>query len=231
VQRRSADSIRSAPLSEYRLAVAAVRYVFRDEPLQLVATESRIDPGTLRRRFAEWGITLRNSAEQRRLDRIRGRYDHSRAIRAAWEEGAYQTDRYQATRKRGDWGFPRGGSDNPFYGRRHTAETRAALSTQARARCIPSVGVYGPEWTSALREAIVQRDGGKCQVCGATTDLQVHHVDHDRSRSVPSNLLTVCSSCHLGYHGRAERVEEMRAAHVAMLAPTGVKLATGSEEC
>ncbi len=229
MRRRSADSTRGAPLSEYRLAVAAVRYVFRDEPLQLVATELKIDPGTLRRRLAEWGVTLRNSAEQRRLDKIRGRYDHARAIRAAWKEGAYQTDRYRATRRQGDWGFPRGGSDNPFYGRRHTSETRAALSTQARARCIPSFGVYGPEWTSALRESIIQRDGGRCQVCGAKMDLQVHHVDHDRSRSVPSNLLTVCSGCHLGYHGRAERVEEMRAAHAAMLARTGAPEPMGAK--
>lgn len=52
-----------------------------------------------------------------------------------------------------------------------------------------------PETT---RNSVLQRDNNECQICQKTTDLHIHHVrkrvnggDHS-----PSNLVTLCSSCH-----------------------------------
>jgi ATP-dependent DNA helicase RecQ len=48
------------------------------------------------------------------------------------------------------------------------------------------------------RRAILERDGFKCRECGATENLEVHHifpkqfkVDHS-----PQNLITLCRTCH-----------------------------------
>jgi ATP-dependent DNA helicase RecQ len=52
--------------------------------------------------------------------------------------------------------------------------------------------------TPEQRHAILERDGFKCRECGATENLEVHHifpkqfkVDHS-----PGNLITLCRTCH-----------------------------------
>lgn len=40
----------------------------------------------------------------------------------------------------------------------------------------------------------------KCECCGTTENLEVHHKDKDRENNDPSNLLTVCESCHQRIH-------------------------------
>ena len=49
-----------------------------------------------------------------------------------------------------------------------------------------------------LRRQVLGRDGWRCQDCGISQDLQVHHI---RSRSrlggdVEENLITLCAVCH-----------------------------------
>lgn len=44
-----------------------------------------------------------------------------------------------------------------------------------------------------------------CEDCGATNGLHVHHVDRDPSNNDPSNLRTMCGSCHLKLHWREDR--------------------------
>ena len=39
-----------------------------------------------------------------------------------------------------------------------------------------------------------------CEICGMTNDLQVHHVDKNPRNNVPSNLRTLCRSCHARCH-------------------------------
>lgn len=41
-----------------------------------------------------------------------------------------------------------------------------------------------------------------CLVCGTSEKLQVHHVDEDYTNDDPSNLATVCASCHMKGHWR-----------------------------
>ena len=53
-----------------------------------------------------------------------------------------------------------------------------------------------------LQRQVLERDGWRCQVCGSTQHLQVHHLKF-RSHSggdVEQNLITLCSECHLSVH-------------------------------
>jgi 5-methylcytosine-specific restriction endonuclease McrA len=53
-----------------------------------------------------------------------------------------------------------------------------------------------------LRQQILRRDGWRCQLCGAMSNLEVHHKQF-RSHSgedSEENLITLCSTCHAGIH-------------------------------
>lgn len=107
----------------------------------------------------------------------------------------------------------RRGEANPFYGRQHSAETRARLSEansgerNAAWRGGVAVLPYGPEFTKRYKRLIRDRDKHTCQRCGKTREqngrtMQVHHKDHDKANNDPTNLVTVCNSCNvwLSYH-------------------------------
>ncbi len=57
------------------------------------------------------------------------------------------------------------------------------------------------EWIR-LRKDILSRDGRQCVNCSAQTNLEVHHVVplHQGGTNRPTNLVTVCQSCHAGSH-------------------------------
>lgn len=40
----------------------------------------------------------------------------------------------------------------------------------------------------------------ECEECGATTRLQAHHVDENWRNNAPSNIATLCATCHLKLH-------------------------------
>jgi len=202
---------------ENSIVRAVVAYIFREESAKQAATREGFSAVTMRRWLMDVGVHVRTTAEQRVLDKAHGRYDQAAALRASWQRGDFDTEAYRSTRMKGDWGFARDGENNPFFGRRHSAETRERLAQYARDRAIASIGEYGPEWTEEFRARIVARDGSICAVCGSTEMLQVHHVDLDRTHSHPSNLLTLCAACHLGYHGRGERADDIAAAHASIL--------------
>ena len=55
----------------------------------------------------------------------------------------------------------------------------------------------------AVRLAVLNRDGWRCQRCGSAGPLHVHHL-LPRSRGGPDeteNLLTLCFRCHSEIHG------------------------------
>ena len=68
---------------------------------------------------------------------------------------------------------------------------------QKRPRFVLNSEDYGK-----LREQVLSRDGWRCQACGSTSNLQVHHLvprsklGHD----LPDNLMTVCCKCHIKLH-------------------------------
>jgi 5-methylcytosine-specific restriction endonuclease McrA len=53
-----------------------------------------------------------------------------------------------------------------------------------------------------LHHEVLERDGWRCQNCGTSECLQVHHI---RSRSLlgddtDENLITLCAECHSKVH-------------------------------
>jgi 5-methylcytosine-specific restriction endonuclease McrA len=53
-----------------------------------------------------------------------------------------------------------------------------------------------------LRNAVLRRDGWRCQLCGTRSGLEVHHKEF-RSHSgddSEQNLITLCSACHANVH-------------------------------
>lgn len=42
--------------------------------------------------------------------------------------------------------------------------------------------------------------GDRCETCGATENLDAHHKDLDITNNDPSNVATLCHSCHMKWH-------------------------------
>lgn len=62
----------------------------------------------------------------------------------------------------------------------------------------PLSGVQKRDVSATHRESIKGRDGGRCVVCGATTELEVDHrvaLENGGDNSA-SNLATLCDPCH-----------------------------------
>lgn len=56
------------------------------------------------------------------------------------------------------------------------------------------------------RQAALRRAGHKCQVCGRTTGLQVHHNTYERlGCEANTDLVVLCAGCHGLFH-KAKRV-------------------------
>lgn len=67
---------------------------------------------------------------------------------------------------------------------------------------------YSKEFDTELREFIRNRDNLQCQMCFISQNdlrtksnkrckLSVHHIDYDKKNSMPSNLVSLCKSCHM----------------------------------
>lgn len=59
----------------------------------------------------------------------------------------------------------------------------------------------GPSRTpvgAAQKTRLLQEVCGACPFCGLDLigSLQIHHIDHDSSNTIDSNLLAICASCH-----------------------------------
>jgi ATP-dependent DNA helicase RecQ len=54
-----------------------------------------------------------------------------------------------------------------------------------------------------LRQQILRRDGWRCQLCGAMSNLEVHHKEFRGHVGEDSevNLITLCDKCHASTHG------------------------------
>jgi 5-methylcytosine-specific restriction endonuclease McrA len=66
---------------------------------------------------------------------------------------------------------------------------------------------YGSGWTKVLKDKVKERDNYKCQNCGISDDLVVHHIDNDKHNNKINNLITLCRSCHTIRHWRERDCE------------------------
>lgn len=60
-----------------------------------------------------------------------------------------------------------------------------------------------PNLYARLHRETLERDGWRCQICGSSQNLDVHHM---RCRSAlgddaETNLITLCRECHQLQHG------------------------------
>lgn len=56
--------------------------------------------------------------------------------------------------------------------------------------------VYPIEFNELLKSKIRKRDSNQCQLCGAKWGLRIHHIDYNKENNTPTNLITLCLSCH-----------------------------------
>lgn len=63
----------------------------------------------------------------------------------------------------------------------------------------------------------------KCEACGATHDLQVHHQDENPRNNDPSNLRTLCRSCHRRAHSPNFTATGEQRAHCAHCSKPSIK--------
>lgn len=66
---------------------------------------------------------------------------------------------------------------------------------------------YGKEFNNKLKSRIRVRDSNQCQVCFIYEDNKthhVHHVDYCKKNNDPSNLITLCVTCHGKTNGNRE---------------------------
>jgi 5-methylcytosine-specific restriction endonuclease McrA len=62
-----------------------------------------------------------------------------------------------------------------------------------------------------LRMRVLERDRWKCQRCGSSVNLQVHHLQY-RGRLGPDaleNLISLCSDCHDDEHRNVGRMHKL----------------------
>ena len=129
----------------------------------------------------------------------------SRATKAAWARGDFRkrAEAMKAAWARGDWG-------NTEY-RRKQSEAMKALwqNPEHRAKFTGEnsnfwrggsyYDPYPPAFNETLRQAVRERDGFTCLLCGKPSNgkaLVVHHIDRDKQNSDTDNLVTLCASCH-----------------------------------
>lgn len=58
---------------------------------------------------------------------------------------------------------------------------------------------YTIDWTNTLKRSIRERDHYTCKICGKQqeeTTFCIHHIDYNKKNCSPSNLVTLCRSCH-----------------------------------
>jgi hypothetical protein len=55
-----------------------------------------------------------------------------------------------------------------------------------------------------LMKRVLERDGWRCQKCGALDNLQVHHTIRRSQQGDDAlrNLVTLCAYCHMAEHGQ-----------------------------
>lgn len=107
----------------------------------------------------------------------------------------------------------RKGENNPFFGKKHTEETRRIISEANTKERNPhwnggtSNLPYGVEFTRKFKKIIRERDNYTCQRCGIIQKeygrtLQIHHLDHDKFNNDPANLVVACGKCNTwaSYH-------------------------------
>ncbi|MCK9370949.1 NUMOD3 domain-containing DNA-binding protein [Candidatus Dojkabacteria bacterium] len=66
---------------------------------------------------------------------------------------------------------------------------------------------YSVDWNNTLKRSIRERDKYICQLCTLPQGdeaLSVHHIDYNKLNCNPTNLITLCRSCHTKTNGKRD---------------------------
>jgi hypothetical protein len=61
---------------------------------------------------------------------------------------------------------------------------------------------------SSHREKCLEEKGEECHICGSGGEVQVHHINGDKSDNSLKNLIPVCHDCHSSIHDDTDRLKE-----------------------
>ena len=93
-------------------------------------------------------------------------------------------------------------------GKRHSEATKRQISENKKRSGVAkldrnpnwrggkSFEPYNSDFGLELKAKIKYRDNHQCQECGTDIGLCIHHIDYNKLNSNPSNLITLCRSCH-----------------------------------
>lgn len=68
-------------------------------------------------------------------------------------------------------------------------------------------GVNTRFWQEFLSPRIIELKGSKCEHCGDTENLDVHHTRYDHQTI--DTMLVLCRSCHKAWHAEHGSAEEL----------------------
>jgi len=113
-----------------------------------------------------------------------------------------------------------------WEGKRHAEETKRKISKAHQGMKKPwaippnvegennpnwqggkSFEFYGVNWTNTLKNLVRKRDNYICRLCGKSHgDVvhDVHHIDFNKKNCSPTNLITLCHTCHVKTNKKRE---------------------------
>lgn len=72
-------------------------------------------------------------------------------------------------------------------------------------KCMAAAFVKPTSQPNSKRRRVTRFRGTSCEVCGATEQMTAHHIDGNLDNDSPSNIQTLCVSCHVTHHHRVRR--------------------------
>lgn len=91
---------------------------------------------------------------------------------------------------------------------------------------------YDCLFNQEMKELIRTRDNYVCQLCGMperemTKRLALHHIDYDKNNTLPSNVISLCNSCHAKVNTKREYWTEYFRNHLNQMQVNFNKLQKG----
>lgn len=116
----------------------------------------------------------------------------------------------------------RAGENNSFYGKVHSLERKEEWSKNKKGKWSYNIkqkdkqtlnspkkenhpawqggianGEYGADFNKELKESIKLKYQNACQLCkAANVDLDIHHIDYNKTNNNECNLIPLCKKCH-----------------------------------
>lgn len=144
---------------------------------------------TIKRDLVSLGIRIRNIWEQRKIDQEAGRAaTQSERIKQRHKDGCYANAMTPERRKRlSEFASQRTGEKNPFFGKKHSAKTKKALSDHALGRWSESNGAITnlPLFADEIREEREESPTSLRKGCG---QRGIHNSFYGRKHSLATRL-------------------------------------------